>query len=57
MEQYISGAGEHANSEGLAQAVIDYWNSLGEDSESLALADRDLAPRTAREWFRRMGFR
>ena len=54
MEQYISGAGKHANSEGLAQAVTDYWNSL-EDSESPALADRGLAPRTARERFRRMG--
>ena len=37
MEQYISRAGEHANSEGLAQAVADYWNSL-KDSESPALA-------------------
>ena len=55
MEQYISGAGKHANSEGLAQAVTDYWNSL-EDSESPALADRGLAPRTARERFRRMGY-
>ena len=57
MEQYISGAGKHANSEGLAQAVADYWNFLGEDSESPALADRDLAPRTAGEWSRRMGYR
>ena len=57
MEQYISGVGKHANSEGLAQAVTDIWNSLGEDSESPTLADRDLAPRTAREWFRRMEYR
>ena len=57
MEQYISGAGQHANSEGLAQAVIDYWNSLGEDSESPALADRDLAPRTARERYTRTAYR
>ena len=34
MEQYISGKGKHANPEGLAQAVADYWNSL-KDSESL----------------------
>ena len=53
MEQYISGA---ANSEGLAQAAADHWNSL-EDSESPALADRELIPRAAREWFRRMGYR
>ena len=58
MEQYISRAGKHANSEGLAQAVTDYWNMLElEDSESPALADLELAPRTAREWFRRMGYR
>ena len=49
------GAGKHANSDGLAQAVTDYWNSL-EDSESPALADRGLASRIAREWFRRMGY-
>ena len=55
MEQYISRAGKHANSEGLAQAVTDYWNMLEpEDSESPALADRELALRTAREWFLRM---
>ena len=27
MEQYISGTGKHANSEGLAQVVTDYWGS------------------------------
>ena len=45
MEQYISGAGKHASSEGLSQAVTDYWNSPivddNEDSESPALADRE----------------
>ena len=55
MEQYISGAGKHANSEDLAQAVTNFRGSL-EYSESPALADRELAPRTAREWFRRMGY-
>ena len=55
MEQYISGAGKHANSEGLAQAVTDYRDSL-EDLDSPALADQELAPRTAREWFCRMGY-
>ena len=48
MEQYFSGAGKLANSEGLARAVTNYWNSL-KDSESPALADRELAPHTARE--------
>ena len=52
MEQYISGAGKHANSEGLAQAVTNYWGSEPlEDIDSPALADQELAPRTAREWF------
>ena len=44
------------NSEGLAQAVADFWNSL-EDSESLELAGRELAPCAVREWFRMMGYR
>ena len=55
MEQYILKAGKHSNSEGLAHAVTDYWNSL-EDMESPALADQELAPSRAREWFRRMGY-
>jgi hypothetical protein len=54
MEQCISGAGKQANSEGLAHAVTAYWSSL--DLET-SLSDRELAPRTAREWFRRMGYR
>ena len=35
--------------------VSDYWGSL-EDLDFPTLADRELAPRTAREWFRRMGY-
>ena len=55
---FLSGAGKHANFEGLAQAVTYYWSMLEpEDSESPALADRGLAPRIAREWFRQIGYR
>lgn len=42
------GSRKHSNSEGSAQAVTDYWNSL-EDMESPALADQELAPSRARE--------
>ena len=67
MERYLARARKQANSKGLANAVTDYWNSLkdefgGPDKTNLdetnpAPADHELAPRTAREWFRRKGYR
>ena len=57
MEQYISGAGKHANSEDLAQAVTDYWSPKPlEDLGSPVLANQELTSCTARERFHRMGY-
>ena len=68
MERYIACAGKKANSEGLATVVTNYWHSLkdkfgGPDRTNLdetnptrAPADHELAPRTAREWFRLKGY-
>ena len=50
MDEYISSAGKHANSDGLAQAVTDYWQTLQEEDNlccELESAYRELAPRTA----------
>ena len=59
MDQYIASAGRHANSHGLANAVTEYWSTLEDDEPEShnAMVDRELAPRTAQEWFRRKGYR
>jgi hypothetical protein len=33
MDQYISGAGRHANSHGLADEVTEYWNTLESEED------------------------
>lgn len=62
----VACAGKWADSEGLANAVTDYWHSLtdefghGEfevDGMNSSPVDHELAPRTAKEWFRRKGYR
>lgn len=60
---YLGSRG-HADSGGLATAgsMTNYWSSLmvgGEDLELPAVlepAERELALRTAREWFYQMGY-
>ena len=52
MDEYISSVGKYANSDGLAQAVTGYWQTLQEEDNlscELESAYRELAPRTARE--------
>ena len=43
--RHIPGAGQHANSDDLAQAVTNCWQAY-----------RELTPRTVREWPRRKGY-
>jgi hypothetical protein len=58
MDEYSASAGRLANPVGLANVVTEYWHSIDMDGvDGEEREERELAVRTAQEWFHRKGYK